>query len=152
MTPNNTGKIYYISDLHLFHENLLHPRDESLMKDNMKVRKQFSSVEEMHELIRKNWNEKVTDADTVYVLGDLGMYHADEIADFMNSLNGTKILIKGNVDRWNLKESRELRHAFADIRSYKGIKDGDDHVVLFHYPIEQWDGYYDGYYNGYYGY
>lgn len=146
-TPRTTGRIFYIADLHLFHENLIHPRDESLMNSNMKDRKQFSSVGEMHEVIKRNWNDKVKAEDTVYILGDLGLYHANEIADFINSLNGTKILIKGNHDRWNLKGSRWLRRAFADIRSYMVIRDGDDHVVLFHYPIEQWDGYYDGYYH-----
>lgn len=146
-TPRNKGRIFYISDLHLYHGNLLHPRDESTMATNLKARKQFSSVDEMHELIKRNWNEKVTDDDTVYILGDLGVYHADEIADFINSLTGTKILIKGNLDRWNLNESKRLRRAFADIRSYMVIKDRDDQVVLFHYPIEQWDGYYRGYYH-----
>lgn len=60
-------------------------------------------------------------------------------------LNGSKVLIKGNHDDKNLKCSTRLRRAFLDIRTYDEIRDGDKIVVLFHYPIDQWDGYYRGY-------
>ena len=145
-TPRKKGEYYYIADLHLFHENLIHPRDESIMEGNMKARKQFSSVDEMHELIRSKWNAKVKNNDSVFILGDLGLYHADEIARFMNSLNGHKHLIIGNHDRRNL-ENKQLRAVFDTIYSYGIVSDGDEKVVLFHYPIEQWDGYYRGFYH-----
>lgn len=141
------GKTFYIADLHLFHENLLNPRDESLMEGNMKARKEFSSIEEMHELIRKNWNAKVGYDDTVFILGDLGLYHAEEIARFIESLNGRKQLITGNHDSKNLRSCRRLREAFVGIHEYGIINDGENKVVLFHYPIEQWEGYYRGYYH-----
>ena len=40
---------YYISDLHLFHENAIafDPRP-------------FASLQEMHDTILKNWNDRVT--------------------------------------------------------------------------------------------
>lgn len=131
-----TGEYFYIADLHLFHENLIHPRDESLMTGTKKSRTQFQSIDDMHELIRKNWNAKVSEDDSVFILGDLGMYHATEIARFLYSLNGHKHLIIGNHDRKNL-ENRRLRDAFDTINTYGVLTDGDDKVVLFHYPMDQ---------------
>lgn len=141
-----TGEYYYIADLHLFHENLIHPRDESLMIGTMKARTQFRSIDEMHELIRHNWNAKVKAEDDVFILGDLGLYHSDDIARFMNSLNGHKHLTIGNHDRKNL-ENKRLREVFDSIYTYGIVDDGDEKVVLFHYPIDQWDGFYRGYYH-----
>ena len=144
------GRKFYISDLHLFHGRLLDPTD-AMLKGTMKVRNQFGDLDEMHELIRKNWNNTVSEIDMVYVLGDLGLYNADKIARFMNGLNGRKILIMGNHDGKNIKNER-LRACFEDVRYYDIIKDvnkdGDNvHVVLYHYPIEQWEGFYRGYYH-----
>ena len=47
---------YYISDLHLFHENAIafDPRP-------------FASLQEMHDTILKNWNDRVTNGDMVYI-------------------------------------------------------------------------------------
>lgn len=78
---------YYISDLHLFHNRILE-----------KFNRPFSSVEEMHEVIINNWKNKVKDDDTVYILGDVGMYHAREIGNILNNLPGRKILVTGNHD------------------------------------------------------
>ena len=54
---------YYISDLHLLHKNCIR-FDE----------RPFEGLEEMHETILTNWNRKVTDSDTVFILGDVAMY------------------------------------------------------------------------------
>lgn len=53
---------YYISDLHLFHEN-------AIKFDH----RPFESVQEMHEVILKNWNDRVTNGDFVYLLGDMSL-------------------------------------------------------------------------------
>ena len=55
---------YYISDLHLFHKNVT---NEGSNFDN----RPFDTLEEMHKVIKENWNSKVTNADHVYILGDL---------------------------------------------------------------------------------
>ena len=51
---------YYISDLHLFHEN-------SIKFDE----RPFESLDEMHETIKKRWNSKITNGDRVFILGDI---------------------------------------------------------------------------------
>ena len=53
---------YYISDLHLFHE-------KAIKYDH----RPFDSIQDMHEVIMKNWNDRVTNGDIVYILGDITM-------------------------------------------------------------------------------
>lgn len=50
---------YYISDLHIGHENILR-------FDN----RPFADLNEMHNAIVTRWNSVVTGNDTVYILGD----------------------------------------------------------------------------------
>lgn len=113
---------FYTSDLHLGHTNILKFDDRP-----------FSSMEEMTETIIRNWNYVVTANDLVYVLGDM-FWRNDLINDVMPKLNGTKFLIRGNHDRINTDHERY----FEWIKDYKVIKDGEEHVVLCHYPIAHW--------------
>ncbi len=54
--------------------------------------------------IKNNWNRLVTPVDTVIVNGDISWAMTLEEArsdfEFLNSLNGTKIISKGNHDFW----------------------------------------------------
>ena len=126
---------YYISDLHLFHNRILE-----------KFIRPFSSVEEMHEMIINNWKNKVKADDTVYILGDVGMYHPKEIGNILNNLPGHKILITGNHDFKNI-HSGSYKKVFDKITSYLEIEDNGRNVILFHYPIEDWNGKYREYYH-----
>lgn len=84
--------IFAIGDLHLsFGEN----KPMSIFGDN------WQSHEEK---IKKDWIEKVQPDDYVLLPGDFSwaMYLKDSYADFeyLNSLPGKKILLKGNHDYW----------------------------------------------------
>ena len=93
--------IYAISDLHLsFGENK--PMDV------------FGKTWENHtEKIKENWISKVTENDLVLLPGDFSwaMYLKDTYNDFefLNSLPGKKILLKGNHDYWwtSIKKMKE---------------------------------------------
>lgn len=52
--------VFFTSDLHLGHRNII-----------QLCNRPFSSIDEMDQRFIEKWNEKVTDADTVYILGDL---------------------------------------------------------------------------------
>ena len=56
------------------------------------------------EKLKINWQSKVKTDDVVIIPGDISwaMYIEDAYADFefINSLNGTKIIMKGNHDYW----------------------------------------------------
>lgn len=57
-----------------------------------------------HIKIKENWNSKVNAEDTVLVAGDISWaMKFSEVAvdlDFIHSLNGKKVFIKGNHDYW----------------------------------------------------
>ena len=84
--------IYAIADLHLsFSQNK--PMD--IFGDNWKGHE---------EKIKQNWIQKVKDNDLVLLPGDFSwsMYLKDSLKDFqfLDSLPGKKILLKGNHDYW----------------------------------------------------
>lgn len=71
--------------------------------------------EDHAERLRENWQRTVTPDDTVVVAGDIswGMRPGDAAKDFeyLESLNGRKIILKGNHDYWwaTMKKLCEFR-------------------------------------------
>lgn len=118
---------FYISDLHFGHQNCL-------KFDH----RPFNNLDEMKETIIKNWNNVVKGGDHVYILGDMFWVNNDETWRILSSLNGNKHLILGNHDRVDVSHYRLY---FTDFNTkIKVVKDGNDHVVLSHYPIACWQG------------
>lgn len=124
---------YYISDLHLFHKNVT---DEGSNFD----KRPFKTLDEMHDAIKTNWNNTVTNADHVYILGDLAWKENEEAISYVSTLRGNKHLILGNHDK--VKDQR-FRQLFVEITNYKEVQDNvngkEYHVVLSHYPIAFWN-------------
>ena len=120
---------YYISDLHLFHKNVT---DEGSNFEN----RPFKALDEMHRVLKENWNSTVTNGDHVYILGDLSWKENDDTIQLVSTLRGNKHLILGNHDTVNDQRYRQL---FVEITNYKEIKDGDYRVVLSHYPLAFWN-------------
>ena len=118
---------YYISDLHFGCANKF---------DNRTL--------EHDQLIIDNWNRVVTNADTVYILGDIGRIGSNKENEYLckciSVLKGKKILVLGNHDD-NLKDAR-LRQLFTEVTSYKEIIDNSNgmsvKLILSHYPILFW--------------
>lgn len=80
---------WFISDTHFFHQNILNWG-----------RSEFSSVEEMNEVMVERWNSVVKKGDRVYHLGDvwMGPSSHEQRAKLWGRLNGSKSLIVGNHD------------------------------------------------------
>lgn len=114
---------YYIADLHFGHKNII-------AFDN----RPFKTVEEMDEVLISNWNQTISEGDHVYILGDLCWGKAKDWPAVLERLSGNKHLIRGNHDI-PLPMQPAVRRYFADVTDYKEIKDGDQHLVLSHYPI-----------------
>lgn len=123
--------IYYTSDPHIGHENIIRLCNRPYM-----------SVEEMNEDIIAKWNAKVKHNDDVYILGDMFFKFGDiqNVIDVLKKLNEKKHLIKGNHDKF-LKQIR-WQDYFESLDLYKEIDDNGRMVCMFHYPIEEWNGYY----------
>ena len=96
----------------------------------------------MEEVIVQNWNGAVSKQDTTYILGDFCWSHKeDEWIRLLDSLNGNKVLIRGNHDIKNM--SANLKRKFSDIKDYKEITDNGKHVIMCHYPILLYKGSYN---------
>jgi calcineurin-like phosphoesterase family protein len=120
---------YYISDLHLFHK-------ASIEFDN----RPYKDIETMHDYIRTKWNNKITNGDTVYILGDMSLRGQKEnLISFVSTLKGQKVLVKGNHDDVSDYRYQQL---FMEICDYKEVHDSFEgknyDLVLSHYPIFSW--------------
>ncbi len=82
--------VFVISDLHLGHQNIL-----NFMHEGHPLR-DFRDIHHMHQVITERWCSVVTDADKVYVLGDVAMRKSVKL--LLASLPGKKRLVKGNHD------------------------------------------------------
>ena len=119
--------IYYISDLHLGHDNIL-------AFDG----RPFNDTKTMGEEIKRRWNLTVEKGDTVYILGDVVWRNSEENIKLLKSLNGQKHLVKGNHDRLN----GEMKKCYESISDYKEITDTGRKVVLSHYPMPVFKNHY----------
>lgn len=127
---------YFISDLHLNHINI-----------NRIDNRGFNDVNEMNSHIISSINKVVAPSDDLYIIGDFGMGHVDDLKLLGEQINGRKHLITGNHDR--AKDLFKL-NIFTEIVPYKKIrvqdkeffqynKKGIIEVILCHYPIAVWD-------------
>lgn len=84
----------------------------------------FGGWQNFEERLQKNWNSIVAEDDTVVIAGDIswGMKPEETLNDFifLDKLNGTKIIMKGNHDYWwSTKSKTEKFLAENEINSIK---------------------------------
>ncbi len=131
---------YYIADMHLFCAS--QTNEGAVNYDN----RPFDTVEEMNEYMLRKWNQKITNADTVYILGNLAFRGKnDALIALVAQLRGKKVLVKGNHD--DLGDYR-YKQLFAEICERKEVTDCfDSHaykLVLDHFPVLMWNGQHRG--------
>jgi len=100
------NNLWFISDTHFNHSNILNFQDKNGKKFRGDI---FSSVEEMNEIMIQNWNSLVKPQDKIYHLGDVFFGSQTEANKILSRLNGKKRLILGNHDKLN-KHSILLNH------------------------------------------
>lgn len=124
---------YYISDLHLFHKNVT--RAGKGYDD-----RPFDNPEEMNIVIKDKWNSKVNNGDVVYILGDMAMRGKQEnLIAFVSTLNGHKVLVKGNHDDIRDQRYKQLFEEICDYKELNDTLDGENvKLILCHYPILMW--------------
>ena len=113
---------YYISDLHLGQNNIMHLEGRP-----------FRDVTEMDERMIENWKSRVTEDDTVYIIGDFIWLEDEHWPGYLRRLKGKKVLIKGNHDPESI--SAETAAFFEEITDFKEINDGERLVIMCHYPM-----------------
>lgn len=135
---HDTQDIFFISDLHVGHANVL-----------KYDKRPFASTDEMHHELIKRWNSVVGPESVVYFLGDLSFSRVDLTKWFVSQLNGRIHAIAGNHDR--PKDLRSLGR-FEEVHDYGteiGVYDEDSlesrgsqgyqKIVMSHYPILSWN-------------
>lgn len=99
----------------------------------------FASAEEMNETMVERWNAKVKALDTVYHLGDFGFIKEPKrAAEVLARLNGKLHLIHGNHDHEAVKKQAR----WVTSERYAEVLTDAAPFVLFHYPVEEWNGFF----------
>lgn len=125
------NQIFFTSDHHFLHTNIIEY-----------CKRPFASENEMNTAMIAKWNKTITDNDIVYYLGDFAIEKRNQDEAFRNiqkiltQLRGQKILIAGNHDEAYL---RIYNKYFIEIHNYYELNANGKKLVLFHYPIEEWN-------------
>ena len=121
---------YYTSDLHFNHSKIM-----------QYCNRPFPNVEEMNKALIVNWNSRVQNKDTVFILGDFGFLDGEQANNLLKQLKGKKVLIVGNHDIF-LRKKGFNENLFEEIRAIKNVRDpsiNNNLIVLCHYPMAVWD-------------
>lgn len=87
------GKTFLIADTHF--------GDEAIIRYEGRP---FANTAEMDEYLIQKWNEAVTAEDRVFLLGDICFYDEEKTREIIGRLNGQKLMIMGNHDRFRSAE------------------------------------------------
>lgn len=138
----NPNKLWFTSDLHFFHENIIRYCDRP-----------WSNATEMTEGLIQNWNSVVGYDNDVFILGDLAMGgrgKAERLAKILRRLSGRKYLVPGNHDTYVLGSEECLQEITVlppifEIRvpDQEATK-GRQKIVLCHYAMKVWNGSHKG--------
>lgn len=124
--PEDTGKIFWTSDSHHFHSNIL-----------KYCNRPFGSVEEMNEALVNNWNSVVNPDDHVYHLGDFCFGNVEKWNWCLEPgrLNGHIHLILGNHDPERVFREGTLIERFDSIDYQKILIIEGWTVIMNHFPF-----------------
>lgn len=112
--------IWFTADTHFDHKNILTLSNRP-----------FDTVEDMNKSLIVSWNEKVTNYDTVYVLGDFAWKNP---APYIEQLNGEKLFVRGSHDK-------KIDAPYMRIIKPDCLKDeygNQRRIVLCHYAMRSW--------------
>ncbi|MCQ2751974.1 MAG: hypothetical protein MJ189_02595 [Coriobacteriales bacterium] len=120
---------FYTSDLHFGHANII-----------KLANRRFNDIDEMNACLINNINSRVSADDELYILGDFSYkISKEDVIAFRNQLNCKNIyLIYGNHDH-NYDDS----DVFTWCGDYKTLNTDQGKIIMFHYPILEWDQYFE---------
>lgn len=113
--------IYFTGCTHFGHYNII-----------KLANRPFTSVQEMDSVLIENWNKTIKPSDTVIHHGDFSYKGEKNPQDYLRKLNGNIICIRGNHDQYSWG------------KPYYEFKENNTQFICFHYPIEEWNGWFRG--------
>jgi calcineurin-like phosphoesterase family protein len=118
--------IYFTSDLHLGHKNII-----------KYCNRPFLNVEEMNETIINNWNNKITNEDIVYNIGD---FCFGDASYFLSKLNGNKHLLLGDHDKQINNGLKKLAYIHKEkiIEIPIEVNNKKQLIILCHWCMRTW--------------
>ena len=120
----------YTADQHFGHKNVIRFDHRP-----------FADIDDMDANLIRLWNERVDKDDIVYILGDI-CYRSSKLPNwYLRQLKGHKILIVGNHDEVTLNDKGAHKY-LEDIQQMMITNDGNRRIVLCHYPMAEWPGFY----------
>lgn len=87
----------------------------------------------MNDALVENWNSRVDKGDYVVIVGDFAFSRHQE---WINILNGKKILVRGNHD----KMSHDVERNFTSTHEMLLKKINGQHIFFCHYAMRTWPG------------
>lgn len=119
---------WFTSDNHFGHANVIGYCDRP-----------FATVEAMDAELIRRWNQRVGLTDTVYILGDFALCKKPRREEIISSLNGTKILVRGNHDG----DAQDCKKVFQMVCERMKVRIAKKlNVEMSHFPYECIDGRY----------
>ena len=122
LTIEDNKKVFYIADTHFGHANII-----------KHCNRPFESADEMDNTLIDNWNNVVGKDDIVIVVGDFAFKGATH-TEYLAKLNGKIYLVRGNHDK--------SAYGFEKAVDMMKIKHKGNTIVLCHYPMCEWDGFF----------
>ena len=110
---------YFTSDLHLGHRNIIRL-----------CNRPFATIEEMDETLIRNWNAKVTNGDTVYILGDLLFRNEKPAEEYLKQLKGSGLIV-------SRREGKEVYYKLADTETARLVHKVCEEMFQITCPLEQ---------------
>ncbi|MBR4223644.1 MAG: metallophosphoesterase family protein [Oscillospiraceae bacterium] len=115
--------IFLTSDLHLGHD-----------KPFIWQARGFSSIEEHDSEIVRRWNERVSEEDTVYLLGDVMLDDTVKGMEHLRSLKGEIHIVRGNHDTDRKVEMYLTSPNVAEVAAALYLRQGKRTFYMSHYP------------------
>ena len=129
---------YFTSDLHLNHKNIVGPKISNWERGY----REFSSIEEMNNVIIDGINQRVQEDDELFILGDFCYGAEKDVINARRALYCKKVhLILGNHDQIFLKpRTKHLQGLFYSVSDRKNIVIDKQLIILDHFAKRVWRG------------
>lgn len=122
------NQVFFTADTHFGHNPI-----------SSMAKRPFTDLKDMEESLIKNWNDKVSEDDCTFVIGDMfvtsKLLH---IVEVVNRLNGQIYLVPGSHDRYLGQIEKATRGKLKPTEQIVVLNMGPEILVLCHCALRIW--------------